>query len=156
MTAINHIFNQEEFDKLLETSLHKYADSIEDFRTRGAIVKITGDWPAQFVNQVTEYAKQGYQQHSNLTPDFSAQLYSSYMVKPAKLQRADIEVIEAEVKANYLAELQRRYDAHVETMASETVQRAKRQREKDEAEAEAALLEYARAEALSVLGSRPE
>ena len=157
MTVITHVFNQEEFDKLLEASLHKYANSVEDARTQGAIVKLSCDWSAQLIDRVVEYAKDGYTQSQSLSPDIRLpSVFTAYMVKPQKLQKADIAAIKAEVEEAYKLELQRRYDSHIAKVTAETVQRKLKEKEKAQEEAYALLVATAEAEAIAAVGDRPE
>ena len=154
---ITHQYDEAEFQQMLERRLYLYDRQVEGPGVRGAITSVSCDWPAQLIDRVIDYASQGYQQHPTITPDFvPPRVYVAHLVKPEKLQASDIAAIRSEVEADYKAELKRRFDAHVEAITTETVQRKMREKEKAEADAQAALFAEAKEEALALLGARPE
>ncbi|MEV8190515.1 hypothetical protein, partial [Streptomyces halstedii] len=149
---ITHQYDEVEFQGMLDGRVYLYERQVESPGIRGAIIAVSCDWSAQLIDRVIELAKQGFQQHSRMTPEIvPPRVYIAYVVKPEKLQKADIAAIKAEVEAEYRAELQRRYDTHVEAVAAETVLRRTREKEKAEADAQAALFAEAKEEALALL-----
>ena len=154
---ITHIFNQEEFDALLADKLYRYQHSVEDFKTRGAITKLTASHPAQLIDGLVPLAKQGYTQHPTMTPDFIApSIYAAYLIKPEKLQASDLATIKAEAEEQYRADLQKRYDDHANAIATKTVARKVREQEREQEAAHQQMIDEAEAEAIALLGKRPE
>ena len=127
---ITHKYDEAELQGMLDRRLYLYERQIEGPGVRGAIIKLSCDWPSQLIDQVMSHAQQGFKQHETMTPEIvNPSIYIAYLTKPEKLEKADIADIKAEVKAEYRAELQERYDAHVEAVTAETVQRRTRERE---------------------------
>lgn len=154
---IGHKWDQAEFDALLTDRAHRYKNSVEDYKTKGAITKVVADYPAKLINSVIPLAKQGYIQHPSMAPDFIApSIYAAYLIKPEKLQASDLAVIEAEVQEQYRLDLQRRYDAHANAIATETVARKVREQEREQEAAHQQMIDEAAAEAIALLGARPE
>lgn len=123
-TPMQHIFSESEYQALCAGAKIAYQAHIEvpHSSLKGAIVEFRPKTLADALEVYHELRVEGWSlmettSHLEGVRIFEAPLasfVSLYMCKPQKQQEADLEVINAQVKADYEKELERRLEAEVE------------------------------------------
>lgn len=155
-------FNQSELDFLISCAQANYATDDDGYRDPdgtfriGALVKFIEDYPTSGVQKILDLTAEGYT-FANDYAIAASTLYPQchfifYMRKPLAMQAADLQAIADRVTAEYNADRKTKYEAHLQAVAAETVERAERALAKAEALAKQKAIEIATAEALAVIG----
>ncbi|MDH4872903.1 hypothetical protein [Pseudomonas sp. BN515] len=149
MTLVNFNFDANQLKALQETAKLNYLTDEDSPIKKGAIVICSGDYGQQFLQKYANMIKAGY----TIPEGKLAELFTvshgysyCYLIKPQKLQSADLKVIYAAVEEAYRAELVQKKAEHVEQVARASVAMKLRQREEEKARQEAEELAAARAE----------
>lgn len=98
-------FNQAALDRLIENRIGFYKGQEATHNSLGAIVIVSGDTPAQYLENVMVHGSRGH----TLAPVDIHHTHSycrCYMYKPAAVQAKEIEELKAQVEAQYLADLE--------------------------------------------------
>jgi hypothetical protein len=149
---LNHQFVQEDLDKLVASAAAFYKSREDTPREAGAIVLVSGDAPLFYLQNILALAASGYNLHESLPIHQTSSYCCAYMTKPESQQKLDIEAIKVKVEADYRETLKARYEAHVDAIVAETLQRAERTELKKAETAKEKLIAQARKEALAALG----
>jgi hypothetical protein len=122
---------------------------------RGAVVKLMLLDTAFAAEEYHRYRCEGFQlmPEQSPIPSFEVKYGSTviHLMKPLSVQDADLAIIYAEVEQSYRAELAAQRDAEVERVTQQQIAAARRKREVDAAQAEAAELAAIRAEVESAI-----
>lgn len=158
MTAITHIYNEEDFQALLsnELSFYRSREHQPYANQLGAIELVSADYPAGLLVAVIEKIKAGYDfdvtAHTNMSSGYSF----TFVTRPVADQEKDIESLTEQVREKYKQYLQEKYDQHLEKIVAESVARSERETLKKVEAAKERAIEVARKAAAEALGARPE
>jgi len=154
--TIKHKFNQSELDEIINGKVFRYKNSVQGVGTdKGAMVSVVDNYGLGFLKQIEAHFKQGYTLSDNPLPEVQPMFQRANLVKPEKMQIADVKQIKIEAEQEYAALLQSRYEQHLAAIVAESKQRYETA-ERKRAEIEAKELEQKwLAEAMSVLGKAP-
>lgn len=145
---IKHAFDQEELNSRIANAVGFYQTAYQDYKTRGAIVVISESYFFKALQDYDQLRGEGY----SLFPTLNFSPDCIYLKKPQNLIDADVAEITKEVTEAYTAERKAAYDAHVESIVSESVARTEREAAKKAELAREKAVEAARKDALSALG----
>lgn len=99
-----------------------------------------GEIAFEFLTKVIELSAQGYEL-SDKYPIISAPMsYSSYMRKPDAIIATDLQVLDAQVKQDYIAWLESERDSYKQQLTAQLIQTAQEKERKREEDKKAKLL----------------
>lgn len=127
------------YDELVLTQLRE--DYHKIYRQSGQCLELVqADFPYQFITTIIEKSKLGYVL-CNRSPIRTLSLdYSAFMFKTPEMQQSDLAVIDAEVKAQYVRELQAELEEFKVKLTDQLLQAAELKERKREDDKKAKLL----------------
>lgn len=93
---------EEQTLKILQAARHNVYDQTDE-----CTALVRGDIPILFLSNVIEYNAKGYTLSTKYPVSIGSGGYSCRMVKPEHVVHADLEALNAQVKQNYIADLER-------------------------------------------------
>jgi hypothetical protein len=144
-------FSESEFQGRCEQAQAAYAGTVQSASTpgiKGAILQEMVQDATIGAERYHELRKAGYTTLPETSPlqSFSAIGYmvTLFLVKPQKLQKAELEEVFAQVRADYGQELEVQYQAEIERQIDFALAAAQRKAEKEATDAESAIAEQVR------------
>ncbi|YCH22957.1 hypothetical protein M1D96_05460 [Pseudomonas sp. D1-3] len=154
MSKITHTFDQSTLEARIanEREFYLAREAVPHAPHDGARVLVSGNYPGDLITNVLEKTSEGY---TFLPETVNASSGYSFciMFKPQVEQEVDIKLLVERVTAQYNAERKSTYDAHLEKVVQESLERERRIAERKQADAEAKLRTKLEQEALAALGA---
>lgn len=100
----------------------------------------------EFLTNVIELVGQGYELSNNYPVTTDPMSYQAYMRKPDAIQQVEKQVLDAQVKLDYIADLEREREAYKVKLTEQLLQAAELKEQKKEEEKKAKLLKEIQAE----------
>lgn len=111
-----------------------------------------GSIPFEFLARVIDLANQGYELSDKRPVITDPMSYAAHMLKPEAIQQADLEVLDEQVKREYILWLESEHARYKELLTEQLLQAAEvKEKQKEEAK-RAKLLESIRAEVNDAYG----
>lgn len=83
---------------------------------------VRGDIPIQFLSNVIEYNTKGYTLSTKYPVSVGSGGYSCRMVKPDAIQQAEREALDAQMKLDYIADLEREREEYKQLLTAQLLQ----------------------------------
>lgn len=157
MSTIQHLFNQDDLNRLIANRLSFYRATESTPTKLGAVEYVSVDTPTQMLQEFADKVAQGYTLHESYP--VSAQtmngigLYSFYVTRPQHMQEADIAVLTEQVIAEYNEHRRQLFDQHKAQIVADSLERERRATTKKAQEQEAKFIAKLEQAALEALGS---
>ncbi|WP_085724685.1 hypothetical protein [Pseudomonas sp. R37(2017)] len=127
-------YDEAELKQLQEHAHAKYRQSAQ------CLEVVQTDFPYEFITAIIEKSKLGYEL-SKWSPIITLPLdYSASMIKPPELQKLDLDVIDVDVKAQYIKELEAEREEYKAKLTQQLIQAAELKEQRREEEKRAKLL----------------
>jgi len=133
-------FDETELKRRQAGFQHMYMNTLQCMELVRAVI------PFDFLSKVIEKSKQGYTLVEKNIITTSPLDYSAYMVKPEKLREAELVLIDAKVKAEYVAFLKAEHLRYEDLLRQQLIQAAEAKERKKAEDAEAKRLATIEAE----------
>lgn len=146
ISGVPPTFDQAELERRREARRNQYRMTSEShYVARGEIA-------FEFLTNVIKLAQQGYELSSKYPVTTDPMSYHAHMRKPDLIQQADLEILDEQVKQEYIAWLESEHARYKQLLTEQLLQAAEvKERQKEEAK-RTKLLESIRAEVNEAYG----
>lgn len=100
----------------------------------------------EFLTNVIKLAGQGYELHDKYPVQTDPMSYQAYMRKPDSIQQVEKQALDAQVKLDYIADLEREREEYKAKLTAQLLQAAELKEQKKEEDKKAKLLKEIQAE----------